>query len=194
MHQAWNLVRDEPPEEVEVMEMPRENGIMGDLQEMSSLTYQQRFVGFFATLGMGLCFIVIATVFAPSVAVFPKKFAFFLTAGNLFCLGSTTFLVGIQQQIRSIFDAKRMEAAVMYAVSVILTLVSVLHWKSSVLAIVFAVAQVCCLLWYALSYVPFARRTIGIVWSYAWYIIWPVFCAVSQALRRCCGLLISSVK
>ncbi|KEG12018.1 hypothetical protein DQ04_02071040 [Trypanosoma grayi] len=176
------------------MEVPQDTGLLGDLQDMSSLSYHQRFTGFFATLGMGLCFIGIATFFAPAVAVFPKKFAFFLTVGNLFCVGSTTFLVGLRQQFRSIFDAKRMEAAAMYAVSIIMTLVAALYWKSSLFSLIFAGVQVFCLLWYALSFVPFARRAVGLVWSYAWAVLGPVLGFVGRALRQCCGILLSSTR
>ncbi|RNF20997.1 uncharacterized protein Tco025E_03637 [Trypanosoma conorhini] len=176
------------------MEMPQDNGMIGDLQEMSSLTYRQRFVGFFATLGMGLCFIAIAAFFAPTVAIFPKKFTFFLTAGNVFCVGSTAFLVGFQKQLRSFFDAKRLEAAVMYVVATILTLMAALYWKSSFFSIFFAVVQVFCLLWYALSYVPFARRAVGLVFSYVWFIVWPVLRVVYQALRQCCGAILSRAR
>ncbi|RNE99215.1 hypothetical protein TraAM80_08318 [Trypanosoma rangeli] len=176
------------------MEMPQGNGMIDDLQELSSLTYRQRFVGFFATLGMGLCFIAIAAFFAPTVAVFPKKFTFFLTTGNIFCVTSTAFLVGFQKQMRSFFDAKRLEAAVMYAVSTILTLVAALYWKSSLFSIIFAVVQVFCLLWYALSYVPFARRAVGLVCSYLWLIVWPVLRVVYQALQQCCGAIASRAR
>ncbi|ORC93391.1 uncharacterized protein TM35_000012680 [Trypanosoma theileri] len=193
-HQAYNLVSDEPPEEVEVLEMPRDSGWANDLHEMSSLSYKQRLMAFFLSLGMGLCFVVVASFFASTIAIFPKKFAFFLTVGNLFCLGSTAFLVGFRQQIRSIFDAKRLEAAILFVVSVLLTLVATLYWKSSILAVIFAVVQVFCTLWYALSYVPFARHTVGLVWSYAWAFLSPVISILGKGLQQCCGFLFSSLR
>lgn len=193
-HQARNLMTDEPPEKVEILDMPQDAGVIDSLQEMSALSYQQRLMGFFATLGMGLFFIAIAVLLLPTVAIVPKKFAFFITTGNMFCLGSTTFLVGFRQQLRSIFDAKRLEAALVYIASVILTLVAALHWKSSLLSIIFAAIQVLCFLWYALSYVPFARSAVGVVSSHLWHLISFVVCAVSQALTRGYRFLLSSVR
>ncbi|KAH9599098.1 Vesicle transport protein [Trypanosoma melophagium] len=190
-HQAYNLVSDEPPEDVEVVEMPEDSGWTSELQEMSSLSYQQRLTAFFMSLGMGLCFVFISTFFASTIVVFPKKFAFFLTVGNIFCLGSTAFLVGFRQQIRSIFDAKRLEAAILFVTSVILTLVATLYWKSSIIAVIFAVVQVFSTLWYALSYVPFARHTVGLVWRYAWTFLSPVITLLGHGLQQCCGLIFS---
>nr|CCC89745.1 conserved hypothetical protein [Trypanosoma congolense IL3000] len=167
-HQAWSMVSSEPPTEVEVMEMPVDNGFIGDIHGMVDLSYSQRLVAFFTVLSMGIVFLVIAALFAPTVALFPKKFAFFLTIGNIFCLGSTILLAGVKKQMDSLFCAKRFEAGLTFVASLILTLMSALYWKSSVFALFFSVVQVCSMLWYALSFVPFMRTVVSTLGSYCW--------------------------
>ncbi|CBH09954.1 hypothetical protein, conserved [Trypanosoma brucei gambiense DAL972] len=164
--QAFGMFSDEPPAEVEVLDIPEDTGLIGDVREMMDLSYSQRLWAFFMVLGMGIVFIVIAALFAPTVALFPKKFAFFLTVGNMFCFGSTMFLVGIKQQLHSLFSAKRLEAGIAFIVSLLLTLFFTLYWKSSFLAVFFAVVQVLSMMWYALSFVPFLRTAVATVSSY----------------------------
>ncbi|KAG8339927.1 hypothetical protein TRVL_09246 [Trypanosoma vivax] len=163
--QARNLVTDEPPEEVEVMEVPEDKGLLNDLRDMTSLTYTQRLCAFGVVFAMGVVFIFFAMLFVPTIAIFPQKFAFFLTVGNVFFLGSTTLLVGVQQQLRSLFDARRLEAGLAFVTSLIMTLVASLHWRSSILAVSFAVMQIFSAMWYALSYVPHSRRVVGFLFS-----------------------------
>lgn len=183
--QAHNLVSDEPPENEALMELPPEQGFMEGMDEMSQLTYQQRLAGFGLTLGMGLLFIFLALLMTPMIVVTSKKFAYFMTVGGLFCVCSTMFLVGCAQQMRVMFQESRFQAACIYVGSAILTLLSALWLKSSILCIVFACAQVAAILWYALSFVPYARHVVSLLSSYIIAILGPVGRVIGSALGSC---------
>jgi hypothetical protein len=182
---GWAGIPNDDPDQF------REQTFGEELSEMTSLTYQQRLGGFFLSLLMGITFIVIALGFVPTIALFGKKFAFFFTCGNFFCLASTAFIVGPAAQIKGMFEAHRSQAAVAYVTTFSLTLISALYWQSTVLSIAFAVAQVAAVLWYGLSYIPFARRVVWYAAGYAGMIIKPILSAVwavlSTVLGYCCG-------
>lgn len=186
-YKALSLVSDEPPaDEALLTQMPEEQGYMDGLSEMTDLSYTQRISGFLMMMGMGLLFIFLGFF----MWMVPKKFAFFMTCGNVFCLCSTMFLAGVRQQLASMFQANRFEAACLYLLSVFLTLVSAVWLKSSLLCIIFAVVQLGCILWYALSYLPFARQTIRIVAGYATTIFGPIVNVVVQGVSSCLSSMI----
>jgi hypothetical protein len=162
-----------------------EKGLQDEFTEMTSLTYTQRITGFFLALAAGVAFLVIAMTFLPMIVVFSKKFAFFFTMGNLFCLGSTVFLVGLRQQLSMMMDAHRAQVATLYVVSVLLTLLASLHWQSSVLAIVFSSVQLSALVWYCLSFVPFARHAVYVAWHYVSYVVVPLGSLCCSGVLQC---------
>lgn len=164
--QAKGLFTHVPAEEEELLEIPRDQGLRESLGVMFELTYPQRLVAFAASLLMGLVFLVIALSSASvMVVVAPKKFVFFFTVGNLFSLLSTTFLVGFSAQFRAMFSAHRFQAAAMYFVAVFLTFYFALIQRSSILCLFSAFFQIACLLWYCLSFIPFARSVIRAISS-----------------------------
>ena len=161
----------------------KDDDLLDDLSEMSSLTAKQRLYGFGLSLAMGITFIVIALSFVPTIAIFGKKFAFFFTCGNFFCVASTAFLVGPAAQIKGMFEAHRAHAAAMFAGSLLLTLVAALYWRSAFFSIVFSVAQVGAVGWYALSYIPFGRYLVGnYLIPYGGMILGPIFNALWTVL------------
>lgn len=182
-HSARNAVTDEAPEGEQLLDLPPEESYGETCKELAELSYQQRLMGFFIVMGMGLVFMFFAFMMAPMVAIVPRKFAFFLTVGNLFCLCSTVFLVGFRYQMQYMFQANRFEAACLYLGSVVMTLLCALWLKTSIGCILFAALQVACLLWYALSFIPYARQTVGLVWSTVSYALKPVISAIQSCLR-----------
>eukprot|EP00796_Vickermania_ingenoplastis_P001473 gene1473-862_t len=132
-----------PPEDEPLMDLPDSQGYTASLGEMLELTYSQRLSAFFMALGMGLVFILIAlSAGTAMILVAPKKFAFFLTIGNLFCLFSTTFLVGVSYQLRTMFSAHRLQAAVLYIGAVVLTFYFSVVRPFGLACLVLAVVQV----------------------------------------------------
>ncbi|CAG9567318.1 conserved hypothetical protein [Leishmania major strain Friedlin] len=195
LHQYWSqfkykalsLVSDEPPPDTALLtEMPPEQGYMEGLSEMTDLTYTQRITGFFMMMGMGILFILLGM----AMWFRPKKFSFFMTCGNIFCMCSTMFLAGCAQQLRSMFEANRFEAACLYVISIVMTLLSALWLQSKLLCVLFALAQLACILWYALSYIPYARQTLKIALSYASMIFGPVVSVIAKGVSSCIGVIL----
>ncbi|KPA73442.1 hypothetical protein ABB37_09884 [Leptomonas pyrrhocoris] len=181
-HKALSLVSDEPPaDEALLTQMPEEPGYMDGLSEMTDLSYTQRISGFLMMMGMGILFVLLGLFLWMS----PKRFAFFTTCGNVFCVCSTMFLAGAKQQLQTMFQANRFEAACLYLVSVALTLVSAVWLKSSLLCIVFALVQLGCVLWYALSFLPYARQTIKVAVGYASMVFGPIVNGMVKGVSAC---------
>ena len=70
------------------------------------------------------------------------------------------FLVGPMEQIKAMVSLTRLAASLILLLCIVLTLVSALHWRKAMLAILFCIGQFAAFLWYALSYVPYARTII----------------------------------
>ncbi|KAH9408751.1 Vesicle transport protein [Tyrophagus putrescentiae] len=85
-----------------------------------------------------------------------KSFAALFTLGTLCMLFSIMFLVGPMEQIKAMVQLTRVLASLTLLLCIVLTLVSALHWRKSMLAIIFCIGQFAAFLWYALSYVPYA--------------------------------------
>ncbi|KAK7196857.1 Got1/Sft2-like family [Novymonas esmeraldas] len=187
-YKALSMVSDEPPPDAAVLaEMPPEQGYVDGLAEMTDLSYTQRITGFFMMMGMGVLFIL----FGMMMWMRPIKFSFFMTCGNIFCLCSTMFLAGCAQQLRTMFEANRFEAACLYVLSVACTLLSALWLKSKLLSIVFALAQLVAILWYALSFLPYARQTLTFAASYASMVLGPIVNVVVRGVSSCLGAIFS---
>ena len=173
---------------------PQEQSASEEWDEMTSLTMQQRLYGFGMCLLMGVVFTAIAISFVPVIAVFPKKFAFFYSCGSLFCVGCTSFLVGPARQVQLMFEAHRAHAAAAYVASLLLTLVAAVKWNSAVLSFGFAACQIAAVLWYALSFVPFARYVVGTALSYAMVVARPVAGMCVSACGGCARWMCSAGK
>lgn len=98
-----------------------------------------------------------------SLVVFAKpiKFAVLFTLGNVFAVGSTAFLLGPGQQIRMMFDPVRVYASAIYIGCVVIALICALWIHNKILTILAIVGELCALIWYSLSYIPFARRMVS---------------------------------
>ncbi|KAG5487764.1 hypothetical protein LSCM1_08130 [Leishmania martiniquensis] len=186
-YRALSLVSDEPPPGTALLtEMPPEQGYMEGLSEMTDLTYTQRITGFMMMMGMGILFVLLGMM----MWMRPTKFSFFVTCGNIFCMCSTMFLAGCAQQLRSMFEANRLKAACLYFTSIALTLLSALWLKSKLLSLLFAAVQLACVLWYALSFLPYARQTLKIAFSYASMILGPVVNVIAKGISSCIGAIL----
>uniref|UniRef100_A0A9I9CU99 Vesicle transport protein n=1 Tax=Cucumis melo TaxID=3656 RepID=A0A9I9CU99_CUCME len=90
----------------------------------------------------------------------PLKFAVLFTFGNVLAVGSTAFLFGPGQQIRMMFDSVRIFATAIYLGCVVLALICALWIHNKILTVFAMISEICALIWYSLSYIPFARRMI----------------------------------
>lgn len=72
---------------------------------------------------------------------------------------STMFLVGPMNQFKRMFDKVRIVAAIVYLSLIGLTLFFAFR-KRTTLALVCSIFQMLALLWYGLSYIPYARTLV----------------------------------
>lgn len=75
--------------------------------------------------------------------------------------GSTAFLIGPMQQIHMMFDPVRVYATAIYIGCVVMSLICALWIHSKILTILAIICEICALIWYSLSYIPFARRMVS---------------------------------
>ncbi|XAR71639.1 hypothetical protein NMG60_11018011 [Bertholletia excelsa] len=134
-----------------------EHDLLEDSEGPCSLSPLQRVYGFAACLFAGLvCMFLSLIVFAK-----PIKFAVLFTFGNMLAIGSTAFLLGPLQQIRMMLDPVRIYATAVYIGCVALALICALWIHSKILTIIAIISEICALIWYSLSYIPFARRVVS---------------------------------
>ncbi len=152
MEQLRGLVRGEQ----------REPGLLDDFSAATTMSRKKRLYGFVGCFVFGVLLSVLSTLFLPQLATKPGKFAVCYTLGNLLALFSTGFLVGPWKQLKTMFAPERMIATIVYMAAMVLTLYTCIrHGRDRKGAIiVYIVVQMCALLWYSLSYIPFARRAV----------------------------------
>ncbi|KAJ4705845.1 Vesicle transport protein [Melia azedarach] len=139
-------------------EEEREESFLEDESDgLCSLSYTQRMYAFAACLLAGLVCMFLSMI----VFVKPIKFAILFTFGNLLAVGSTAFLIGPAQQINMMFDSARVYATAIYLGCVVIALICALWIHSKILTIIAIICEICALIWYSLSYIPFARRMIS---------------------------------
>ncbi|XP_059430100.1 uncharacterized protein LOC132163743 isoform X1 [Corylus avellana] len=135
-----------------------EEGLLDDESDgFCSLSPMQRIYGFAGCLIAGLvCMFLSLIVFAK-----PIKFAVLFTFGNVLAVGSTAFLIGPGQQMRMMFDSTRVYATAIYLGCVVIALICALWIHNKILTIIAIIIEFCALVWYSLSYIPFARRMVS---------------------------------
>ncbi|KAH7557787.1 hypothetical protein JRO89_XS11G0220300 [Xanthoceras sorbifolium] len=125
--------------------------------DFCSLSYTQRMYAFAACLVAGLACMFLSMI----VFIKPIKFAILFTFGNLLAVGSTAFLIGPVQQINMMFDSARIYATAVYLGCVVIALICALLIHSKILTLIGIICEVLALIWYCLSYIPFARRIVS---------------------------------
>eukprot|EP00759_Apiculatamorpha_spiralis_P045107 PhF_6_TR41946/c0_g1_i2/m.63476 len=168
---------------------PEEKGLFDDLGDSMSLSPTQRLSGFVMLITMGLVCLGVAGALIPTLALFPKKFAFFVTMGNFFLLASASILIGVRRQVKSMAEGHRIHCAVCFVMSLILTLVAAVHWQSYILSIVFTGLQLGSFTWYVLSYIPFARQFVSTCWGLLVKVLGPIVSVVASGCMNGCWAL-----
>lgn len=134
-----------------------QDNLLGDTEGLCSLSPLQRIYGFAACLLAGLVLMFLSLI----VFAKPIKFALLFTFGNMLAVGSTAFLIGPGQQIRMMLDPVRIYATAIYIGCVVLALICALWIHSKILTLLAIICEICALIWYSLSYIPFARRVVS---------------------------------
>ncbi|KAM0939473.1 putative vesicle transport protein, Got1/SFT2 [Dioscorea sansibarensis] len=135
----------------------QEEDLLGESSGSFSLSPLQRLYGFALCLVAGFAFMLLSLI----VFYRPIKFAVMFSFGNILAVGSTAFFVGPVEQARMMLDPVRVYATVIYIGSVILALICALVVHNKVLTLIAIIVEICALIWYSLSYIPFARRMVS---------------------------------
>lgn len=130
---------------------------MDDFNRNCSLTTKQRLYGFVACLVSG----IVCTLLSMLVFFNPVKFGITFSFGNLLALGSTAFLIGPQRQVTMMLDPVRIYATAIYLASIIVALFCALYVRNKVLTLLAILLEFGSLIWYSLSYIPFARSMVS---------------------------------
>ncbi|XP_023512398.1 vesicle transport protein SFT2B isoform X2 [Cucurbita pepo subsp. pepo] len=91
----------------------------------------------------------------------PIKFGIAFTLGNMLSLGSTAFLVGPKRQVTMMLDPVRIYATAIYLASMIFALFCALYVHNKLLTLLALILEFGALVWYSLSYIPFARTMVS---------------------------------
>ncbi|GFZ18705.1 Got1/Sft2-like vescicle transport protein family [Actinidia rufa] len=101
--------------------------------------------------------------YSYSMLVFfnPIKFGITFTFGNLLSLGSTAFLIGPKRQVTMMLDPVRIYATAIFIASMIIALFCALYVHNKLLTLLAIILEFGALIWYSLSYIPFARSMVS---------------------------------
>ncbi|OMO61138.1 Vesicle transport protein, Got1/SFT2-like protein [Corchorus capsularis] len=130
---------------------------MDDFNRQCTLTTKQRFYGFAICLVAGLS----CTILSILVFFHPIKFGITFTFGNLLALGSTAFLIGPKRQVSMMLDPVRIYATAIYLASMIIALFCAFYVHNKLLTLLAIILEFGALIWYSLSYIPFARSMVS---------------------------------
>ncbi|CAF3367484.1 unnamed protein product [Rotaria socialis] len=127
--------------------------------KVSGLSWSTRLKGFGICLLLAVVLGLIAVIIyfvSGDISGFAVLYSFAVILG----IGSTMFLMGPLNQLKKMFDPSRLIATIIFLICLILTLVSAIVIKSSGLVLLFIILQLIALVWYTISYIPFARDAI----------------------------------
>ncbi|KAL5566333.1 hypothetical protein UlMin_029497 [Ulmus minor] len=137
--------------------MEDNTSFMDDFNRNCTLSTKQRFYGFAICLAAGIT----CTLLSLIVFFNPIKFGITFTLGNLLSLGSTAFLIGPKRQVTMMLDPARIYATAIYLASIIIALFSALYVHNKLLTLLAIILEFGALIWYSLSYIPFARSMVS---------------------------------
>ncbi|ONK57785.1 uncharacterized protein A4U43_C09F4070 [Asparagus officinalis] len=157
LERAKMLVGMEVDEEQQAAEETSSTSFYDDFNRECTLTTKQRLYGFAICLSAGLA----CTFLSMLVFLNPIKFGVTFTFGNLLALGSTAFLIGPKRQVTMMLDPVRIYATAIYLASMIISLFCAFYVHNKLLTLLAIILEFGALVWYALSYIPFARSMVS---------------------------------
>jgi hypothetical protein len=132
-----------------------------------SLSIKQRMIAFGICLGLGLLFCFLSLLFLPSIVTRPSAFAIPYTCGNILAISATGFLVGPLKQLKMMWKPSRIIASLLFIGAMVMTLVSAFVLGIEILVLLSVLVQFFALIWYCLSYIPYARSCVKTLFSSA---------------------------
>ncbi|KAF8002892.1 Got1/Sft2-like family protein [Metschnikowia aff. pulcherrima] len=107
------------------------------------------------------CYLICIFLF-PVLSLKPRKFALLWSLGLIFFLVSFGVLQGFQAYMLHLFSSTRIIFTITFVTSIVMTLISSLSLKSTLLSIIFAVIQLISAVWYTVSYFPMGQQTLNL--------------------------------
>lgn len=132
-----------------------EPDLLDEMTASCKLTRMQRLYGFAGCVCLGIFLSCLSTLFIWTLKF--TKFAVTYTMGNMVGLASSGFLVGPMSQCKNMFKGYRIGATMGFLFFMVMTLVSAFYLQSAPATLLCVVCQSAALLWYTLSYIPYAR-------------------------------------
>ncbi|XP_043720296.1 vesicle transport protein SFT2B [Telopea speciosissima] len=133
------------------------SSFIDDFNRQCALSTKQRLYGFATCFVAGLA----CTLLSMLVFFNPVKFGITFTFGNVLSLGSTAFLIGPKRQVTMMLDPVRIYATAIYLASIIIALFCALYVHNKFLTLFAIMLEFGALVWYSLSYIPFARSMVS---------------------------------
>ncbi|XP_073142136.1 uncharacterized protein [Henckelia pumila] len=158
MNQAFEKMKMLVGMDVEDEEQQQQDSsFIDDFNRNCTLSTKQRLYGFAICLAAGIT----CTILSMLVFFKPIKFGITFSFGNLLALGSTAFLIGPKRQVTMMLDPVRIYATAIYIASIIIALFCALYVRNKLLTFLGIVLEFGALIWYSLSYIPFARSMVS---------------------------------
>lgn len=143
----------------------------------------QQFAYFFAFIGAGLVFMILAfSVFLPVIALAPSKFALSFTIGSLLVMAGFAALRGLKQQASHMLSASRLPFTAGYLTTMFGTLYAALVMHSYVMSLVCCSLQLVALIYYVASYFPGGTQGVKFVMMMATSAVKQCMYGVRQAV------------
>ncbi|KAK6205468.1 Got1/Sft2-like family-domain-containing protein [Scheffersomyces amazonensis] len=131
------------------------------------LSKWDRMLIFALTFAGSVCCYMICIFLFPVLSLKPRKFAILWSLGSIFFLISFGVLQGFKAYMEHLFSSTRLIFTVTFVTSIILTLVSSLTLRSTLLSIIFAAIQLLSVIWYTVSYFPMGTQTLNLAGTVA---------------------------
>eukprot|EP00095_Tigriopus_kingsejongensis_P001970 maker-scaffold886_size84816-snap-gene-0.26 protein:Tk01970 transcript:maker-scaffold886_size84816-snap-gene-0.26-mRNA-1 annotation:"hypothetical protein HELRODRAFT_74437" len=119
-----------------------------------SLSQRQRITGFMLCLGMGVLCFTLASLYAPLLVLYARKFALLFSLGSVFTLGSFSMLWGPVRHFQHLTSPARLPFTGIYLLTLAGTLYFSMGMQNTVLTVVAATGQILALVWFLVSYIP----------------------------------------
>ncbi|KAK9231571.1 hypothetical protein WN943_021809 [Citrus x changshan-huyou] len=103
--------------------------------------------------------VVVLFIICPAIQPFFRTLSWFFPP--VLFNGSTAFLIGPKRQVTMMLDPARIYATAIYIASMIIALFSALYVHNKLLTLLALILEFGALIWYSLSYIPFARSMVS---------------------------------
>lgn len=137
-----------------------ETGFAAQFRDAATLGWTSRIKGFAIFFGLGFLFSILGTFFLAIPGKGLRLFAIFYSLGNITSMTSTCFLMGPLKQVKKMFNSTRILATITALTFLVLTLISALVLKKTLLTALCCAIQFVAMTWYCLSYIPYARDAV----------------------------------